>query len=212
MNWHYSKRMPSGKLVHVGVWEGGKFIGVVIFGRGATPEIGKPYGLEQTGIVELVRIALGTHATPVSRIAAIALKMLRQSSPGIRLVVSFADSAEGHHGGIYQAMNWVYAGYARKPVLVVHGVHCHPRSLGAKYGVGGQSIPWLRKYVDPKAEYCYFGVKYRYLYPLDEAMRTQIQPLSKPYPKRAGSIDSDALGFQPREGSVNLTSTLQKSR
>ena len=33
MNWHYSKSVPVGKLVKVGVWENKKYIGCVLFGR-----------------------------------------------------------------------------------------------------------------------------------------------------------------------------------
>ena len=33
--WHYSGVIPVGKLVKVGAWENDKFIGVVLFGRGA---------------------------------------------------------------------------------------------------------------------------------------------------------------------------------
>ena len=51
--------------------------------------------------------------------------------------------------------------------------------------------------------------KHRYLYPLDAAMRAQIEPLRKPYPKRAASIDSDAAGFHPAEGGANPTAALQ---
>jgi len=35
LNWHYSKCLPVGKLVKVGVWEDKKFIGCIIFSRGA---------------------------------------------------------------------------------------------------------------------------------------------------------------------------------
>ena len=63
LNWHYSKCLPVGKLVKVGAWEYGKFIGVVIFGRGANHNIGKSFGLKQDECVELIRIALTNHAT-----------------------------------------------------------------------------------------------------------------------------------------------------
>ena len=39
-------------------------------------------------------------------------------------------------------------------------------------------------------------------------MREQIAPLSRPYPKRVGSIDSDAPGYQPGEESAHLIPTL----
>ena len=182
--WHYSRRMPVFGTVKVGVWEAGRFVGVVIFSRGATPEIGSPYGLPQTEICELTRVALRDHVTPVSRIIAIALKFLRKNSPGLRMVVSFADAAHGHHGGIYQASGWIYVGASETHAYRVHGVAEHPKTLHSRYGTGGQSIPWLRKNVDPKAERIIAGIKYRYLMPLDEGMRAQVAPLSKPYPKR----------------------------
>ena len=57
-HWHYSRSLPVGKLVKIGVWEDKKFIGCVIFARGANMNIGKPYGLDQTECVELARVAL----------------------------------------------------------------------------------------------------------------------------------------------------------
>ena len=184
-NWHYSKCVPVFKCVRVGVWENKKFVGVVMFGQGATPEIGSPYGLKQTEICELTRVALTNHQTPVSRILAIAFKFLRKNCPGLRLIVSFADAAQGHHGGIYQATNWIYAGGNETHAYRVNGVNIHPKSLHSKYGKGGQSIPWLRANVDPKAERVISGFKHRYLMPLDEDMKRQILSLSQPYPKRA---------------------------
>jgi hypothetical protein len=55
--------------------------------------------------------------------------------------------------------------------------------------------------------------KYRYLYPLDSAMREQIAPLAKPYPKRdscAASKDSVVPGHQPGEGGATPTAALQE--
>ena len=99
VNWHYSGSLPVGKSVKVGAWEDGKFIGVVIFAYGANNNIGKPYGLQQVECCELVRVALANHKTAVSKIVAIALRFLKKHSPGVRLVVSYADTAQGHHGG-----------------------------------------------------------------------------------------------------------------
>lgn len=83
-------------MVKVGAWEDGKFIGVVIFSRGATVNIGKPYKMDQTEICELTRVALTNHVTPVTRIVAIAIKMLRKQSPGMKLIISYADVDQGH--------------------------------------------------------------------------------------------------------------------
>ena len=198
-NWHYSESMPAGKLVKVGAWENGKFIGVVLFGRGAAINIGSPFGLPQTEVCELVRVALRSHATPVSRIMAIALKFLRQANPLMRLVISFADTEQGHHGGIYQANGWIYCGDSSNDrKYKVKGKVYHPKTLHSLYGKGGQSIPWLRANIDPKAISFVTAGKRKYLMPLDKEMKKQILPLAKPYPKRASSetrdTPSDQLG------------------
>ena len=108
--WHYTKTMPVGKMVKVGVWEQQKFVGVILFAWGSNVNLGSPYGLLMEQCCELVRVALSKHHAPVSRMMTLALRFLRSQSPGLRLVVSFADPAEGHHGGIYQASNWIYSG------------------------------------------------------------------------------------------------------
>lgn len=195
-NWHYSRAIPSAS-VKIGAWENGKFVGVVIFGRGAASEIGSPYDLPQDQICELVRVALRDHVTPTSRIMAIALRFLKTSNPGLRLVVSFADTAQGHHGGIYQAGGWIYEGTKKYHAYRVNGKIVHPKTLHSKYGKGGQSVTWLRKNVDCHAERVIGQGKHKYLMPLDEEMRARIMPLAKPYPKRAkdqAASNPDALG------------------
>jgi hypothetical protein len=183
-NWHYSRCVPVFKCVRVGAWENNKFVGVIMFGSGATPNIGTPYNLKQTEICELTRVALTNHATPVSKIMALAIRFLRKQSPGLKMIVSFADASMGHHGGIYQANNWVYIGGTETHCYKVNGVKYHPKTLHSKYGKGGQSIPWIRANVDPNAERIISGFKHKYLMPLTAEMREIIAPLSKPYPKR----------------------------
>jgi hypothetical protein len=198
-NWHYSESMPAGKLVKVGVWENKKFIGVVIFGRGAGANIGKPYFLNQTEICELVRIALTKHETPVSKIAAISIRFLKANSPGLRLIISYADPLQGHHGGIYQAGNWVYRGKSKpQPDLIINGKSYHKKSANAKFGTASPEKIAAKYKVS--ARYSEKKWKHAYLMPLDNEMRKQIIPLSKPYPKRAGSDTSDTPGFHPGEG------------
>jgi hypothetical protein len=203
-NWHYSKRMPSGKLVKIGVWENETFIGVVIFGLGATPNLSKTYNLTMTECCELTRIALRDHITPVSRIVAISIRLLKKQSPGIRLVVSFADSDQGHIGGIYQAGNWIYSGSPKLDSWIIHGKKIHPRSVVMKFGTQAESE--IKK-IDPNARKTW-GFKHRYLMPLDEETKMRIQHLSKPYPKRASSKDSVASGYQSEKGGAIPTDAL----
>ena len=208
-NWHYSKCIPAGKLVKIGAWEDGKYIGVVLFARGATPNLGKPYGLDQTECCELVRIALTEHKTPVSKIMAISLKWLKKQNPQMKMVVSFADKTQGHHGGIYQASNWIYNGCGDGAYFYkINGKITHPRSIGSLGFV--QNLDGAKK-IDKHAEKIYIEGKHRYLMPLDNETRKQILPLSKPYPKRVSSADNGTAGDQLAGGGVIPTDTLQNS-
>lgn len=196
--WHYSKCLPASlqKRVAIGAWENEKFVGVVVFGHGANPSIGSPYGLTIHECVELTRIALKQgHLTPVSRIVRLALMFLNKSQPGIRLIVSYADQMQGHHGGVYQAGNWLYVGSMKGvPSLLYKGKVWHAKALRT-------SFPHL-KHSDPAVQKVPAGDKHKYLMPLDDEMRQRIMPLSKPYPKRAKQA---ITGDQPaeRQGSTD---------
>jgi len=116
--------------------------------------------------------------------------------------VSYADPEQGHIGGIYQAMNWVYVGKTQGGTaqIAINGHRIHKRTAFDRYGSASALING-GTWVQPEE-------KHKYLYPLDKVMKAQIAPLAKPYPKRAASIDSDASGVQSEEGSANLTATL----
>ena len=188
-HWHYSKRMPKSKLAKIGVWENGQFIGVVIFGAGATSELVKPYALKSTQGCALVRVALNKHIAETSRIVAIAMRMLKKTNPGLRLIVTFADPEHGHVGGIYQAGGWVYTGMTRaKDEYIVNGKRWHGRAL--RHEKPDQlTTKQAAKLLDPNYQVVKGSSKYRYLYPLDDDMRRQIEPLRKPYPKRSSHAD-----------------------
>lgn len=186
--WHYSRRMPKSKIVRIGVWEKGQFLGCLIYGVGATEKLVSPYGLSKWEGCELCRVALRSHDAPVTRIMAVSLRMLKKLSPGLRLVVSFADPNENHSGVIYQAGNWLYTG----------------KSAGCNFyqdKAGKQVRPSDCRPVFKEG-------KHRYLMPLDKEMREQIEKLRKPYPKRVGSADSGTVDFQSAGGGASPSSTL----
>jgi hypothetical protein len=186
-HWHYSRRMPLFKRVQIGVWEDGKFIGCVMFGRSITPHLGDMFNLSCTQVIELTRIALTKHKTPVSRITAIAIKMVNKQSPGLRLLVSYADPKEGHNGGIYQAMNWIYIWKSAKlKQYYFRGDWRNDTPLFRLF----RDNPEIKKSIDTRN----IPEKYKYLYPLDNEMRKQIEPLRKPYPKRGQGETDNAAG------------------
>lgn len=169
-NWHYSKSLPASKLIRMGVFEDKKFIGVIIFSRGASPHLGTALDLDQTEVCELTRIALDKHATPVSQLVAQALRLLKESNPGLKCVVSFADPKEGHKGGIYQAGNWIYTGQSNSVV---------------EYFIDGRWMHCRNAYHHPKrptASTRTMPGKFRYLMPLDKQFRRKILKLALDYP------------------------------
>ncbi len=194
-NWHYSKSLPVGKMVKIGAWEESKFIGVVIFAWGMNRNLGSPYGLGISECCELVRVALTKHKTPVSRIVKIALLFLKSKSPGLRMIVSFADPEQGHSGGIYQAGNWVYAGKSSSGFeWVLNGKRLNKRAYtGHNFGNAKLEVPKGAI----KRKIC---GKHRYLMPLDNAMRKQVQSLARPYPKRVRSADGGTLNNPVEKG------------
>jgi hypothetical protein len=200
-NWHYSRCLPAGKLVKIGVWENTKFIGVVVFSGGPSPNIWKTFRLTPLEGAELSRVALTKHETSVSRIVSIAIKFLRKFCPKLRLIVSYADTNEGHHGGIYQAGNWLYCGeFGPKVERYLYGQKIHERNMRQRILDGkNRRSDFTEEKVKPK---------HKYLMPLDIEMARQVQAIRKPYPKRAGSKANVASAFHAEEGGATPTPAL----
>jgi hypothetical protein len=214
-HWHYTGQLPAGKLVKVGVWEEGAFTGCVIFSYGANRHLASSLCLKQTEVCELTRVALNKgHKIAVSRVLAISLRMLKKQSPGVRVVVSYADSDQGHLGIIYQASGWLYIGHVQEGeqcAFMVHGRRMHPRSVGARGWV--QSLEWLQEHIDPLASRVRTLGKEKYIWCFDGSLKRNFEDISRPYPKRntcATSIDSDASGLQPGEGDASSTVALER--
>lgn len=175
VNWHYSKTIPVNKLVKIGVWENDKFVGVLIFGKGASAVLHKQFNLESTEVCELVRVALNKHINPVSKMMALAIKFLKKACPELKVIVSFADPSEGHHGGIYQATNWIYTGTSADTVeYFYNNAWRHVTDVYKR--LNSETIKTLQKRKKTG--------KYRYVFPLNQEMYNHIIKQKKPYPKR----------------------------
>jgi hypothetical protein len=211
--WHYSRRMPQGKLLLLGVWQCGRFIGAVIFGRGANDSLLRPYGLGPTEGCELVRVALRDHEQPVTQIIAGAICILRRTNPGLRLIVSYADPNEGHHGGIYQAGNWIFTGKTPVDVKFLHrktGKLLHSRVVSSS----GIKVQFGKATRVPRPAECdqipLLG-KYRYVYPLDKQIRRKVSRLAQPYPS-AVEASTVTRPSSAREGWVQLPATAPSNK
>lgn len=167
MRWHYSRSMPASKLAKIGVWEDDLFVGAIIYGMGANRYLARPFGLKDHEACELVRVALASgRYWPTSKCLAMSLKMLKRRSPGLKVVVSYADTAQGHKGIIYQASNFVFLGETFQTYFRIHGKTVHQRSV-KHYGKGRGNLTWIRANVDPKAEMVRMPAKLKYAYWLE---------------------------------------------
>lgn len=184
-NWHYSGTVPAGKIVKIGAWEDGKFIGVVLFSLGASPHIGSPYGLKMENICELTRVAMCKHKVEITKIIKIALTFLRRKCPKTKIVVSYADIDQGHKGGIYKGGNWIYegtTGIGFISSILVNGKKTHNKTINEQKkrderrnpSIKGMSrSAWLRQYVDPNAKEIKSEGKHKFLMPLDKKWWTE---------------------------------------
>jgi hypothetical protein len=209
-HWHYSGMMPRGKNARLGVWEDGKYIGALVFGMGVGTA-GRACGLGPFEATELMRIALKAHKAPVSRIVAIGARLLKRAMPGLRLLVSYADPARGHHGGIYQAAGWIYVGVTEPTYYVVdragrrwHERCCSPSGFKRHFG----KLTRAMRPQDGAGKVTLPG-KHRYFLPLDAEVRDRAERLRKPYPRRSASIESDATADQAREDGASPIAELQ---
>jgi len=196
-HWHYSKRMPKSKIVRIGIWEDEKFIGVVIFGVGASAVAHLQYKVNPYQICELVRVALSSHKAPVTNIISKSISFLKKKCPNLQLITSFADPFEGHVGIIYQAGNWIYAGKTAE-VIEFYYKGGWKHVTGIYKSLKREKIKTLKTRRKP--------AKYKYLMPLDKQMRKQIEPLRQPYPKRMPLGDSQR---PVEDGGAIPTHTLQ---
>lgn len=137
---HYSARPPANVQV-VGTWheDGG------LFGDRGPAVAACYFSIPPTRwsepVLELSRLVRVARAVaPVSGLIAKTVghvKFARLAD----LVVSFADWTQGHHGGIYQAAGWSYAGRRerRQDGMLVDGVFVPGRSCNSRWGTRSPS-------------------------------------------------------------------------
>jgi|TARA_R110000787_G_scaffold145768_1_gene259560 hypothetical protein len=123
LNVHYAKRMPSVSYAY-GLFCDDIMIGVCTYGSPASPWLCKGVCGEEhkSNVLELNRLVL-VHNRPneASLLVARSIALL----PKPKVIVSYADVAQGHIGYVYQATNWLYTGAtkARTDIASLNGKH-----------------------------------------------------------------------------------------
>lgn len=124
---HYSRR-PSIFWAAFGLVIDGMIEGVVVYGQPSPPIQKHAFKDRDFRLYELSRLVIQTSApNAASFLIGRSLTMLERPSA----VVSYADSAWGHVGAIYQATNWLYTGATKSHdhLYLVDGQKLHPMTL-----------------------------------------------------------------------------------
>lgn len=137
---HYSRRAPS-NIQAVGTWheDGG------LFGDRGNAVAACFFSIPPTrwsvDVLELSRLVRTPDVrAPLSGLIAGTADFIRQARLS-DLVVSFADWTQGHHGGVYQAAGWSYAGQRDRAVdgVLIDGAFVPGRSCNSRWGTRSPS-------------------------------------------------------------------------
>lgn len=97
---HYLGVCSPGQPEAFGWIEDGALVAVAVYGAPHAPKIPREYR-------DLRRLARSeAMQAPLSRFVAQTLRHLKLA--GWQAAITWADQEQGHHGGIYQATNWIY--------------------------------------------------------------------------------------------------------
>lgn len=150
---HYSRR-ASIFWAGFGLVEAGAVVGVAVYGQPSPPIQKHSFVGRDFRLYELSRVVVQTTSpNAASFLIANSLQMLEKPCA----VVSYADTAHGHCGIVYQATNWIYTGATKShdKMYIVDGVKTHPMTLRDR-GItnptawakaeGIQSVPPMEKH------------------------------------------------------------------
>lgn len=214
-DFHYSERAPHAVSYGFAFREpGGLFgdTGNIRAGVLYSPPGNKHFPNDALELSRLVR-ADDFNAAPLSKLVAWSLRWLRANTTR-PFVLSYADSAQDHHGGIYQAVGFIYIGEFGVPYNKVcgftdaQGRFVHGRTATARYGTR-KTETILERFPDWTAVEAL--PKHLYIFPLRQKWATiarkhgwQSFPYPKPHAARLldapvppGASEAQTLGAAP---------------
>lgn len=169
---HYLRTFPTGwtrSYLHDDV--------LVVFSIPANKNLGPYLFGPDVQVRELARLWAPDNHEPnaLSRAVSAAIKRLKTDSPEVCALVSFADPNVGHHGGVYQAMSWIYTGQSSESrgYLAEDGRIVARRAFHSNKVSRVPDLPVVRR----------VG-KHRYAKPLNKYAARRLRLPALPYPMR----------------------------
>jgi hypothetical protein len=200
---HYAKRIPQ-IMYAFGLYEESTLVGVVTYGIPASPSLcmgicGKEWSDK---VLELNRLCLQDNTKNQSSfLVSNSIKLL----PKPTIVVSYADTSQGHVGYVYQATNFLYTGLSANRVdWTVKGLeHKHSKTLS-----DGMTLESIKEKYGDDFYYAERSRKHRYIYfhgtkQQKKLLKSLLKYNTEPYPKGdskkydSGSrVETQALLFE----------------
>lgn len=148
LNRHYAKRLCPISYTF-GAYLEGRLVGIVTYGTPASSPLrigicGKAWADK---VLELNRLCCENDSNIASQLVGRSLRLLPKPS----VVVSYADTAQGHVGYVYQATNFLYTGLSAKRTdwKVKGKEHLHGATIADESRGQENRAQWMReKYGD----------------------------------------------------------------
>lgn len=184
---HYARRMCPISYAF-GAYRGTELIGVVTYGTPSSAPLrdgiaGKEFSAH---VLELNRLCCYTIKNLASMLVGRSLQMLPKPS----IVVSYADTDQGHIGYIYQAANFIYTGLSAKRTdwKIKGKEHLHGATIADESRGRTNRVQWMKEkygdnfYLDERPR------KHRYVFLCGDkrqkkVMRDALRYHQEPYPK-----------------------------
>lgn len=133
-----------------GAFYDGMVWGAITFGIPNAKNIKGLYSAdEQEGVWEITRLAFDTRCpkNSESRLIGIAIRLFRKIT-NVRIIISYADTAQNHTGIIYKATGFTSAGLTAQKTDFVHPDGSIKKLKGVKYSeLEGEWVKRSRKYL-----------------------------------------------------------------
>tara|TARA_R110002096_G_scaffold86066_1_gene198437 strand:- start:2049 stop:2666 length:618 start_codon:yes stop_codon:yes gene_type:complete len=146
---HYAKRWPSVSFAY-GLFLNDELCGIVTYGTPASAPLRRGIAGDcfKQDILELNRLCLRNNVkNEASILVGRSIKLL----PNNKIIVSFADTEQGHKGYVYQSTNFMYTGLSAKRTdwKIKGKEHLHGQTIADEFrGVKNRAQAMRDKYGD----------------------------------------------------------------
>jgi hypothetical protein len=195
-DFHYSRR-SAGLVRHAFAWRevGGMFgdTGEPLAGLTYSQPVNRNFPSESAELSRLIR--RNDFQEPISELVTWSLRWLRANTT-TPFVLSYADTTQGHHGGIYQACGFVYVGATSSGRIGFNapdGSFVHGRTCNVRFGT--RSVAAIAK-IKPDWVPVYGLPKHLYIFPLRSNWKTLARRhnwTAQPFPKPSAARLLDEL-------------------